>query len=523
MSDAPTSKHSDSLVAEVIALAESGDLALASKICVEILGSMQDTLELLADHALVPKTEDRQTSNVAPEVPYILALASLQSGDLDRAERCFAWVARDLPHQNEAPYMLTQVARARNDDFKAANVLRWFLDLFPDNSDEHVALGDIYFRFGRYGDALSHFRHAQELMPDNPEIRARIEASTPLTLTEFDPRALIESTSQRPKLAVFISDLPRWREAKLAQSLRRLGWNVVLLFRYSLRFAPEKYFDACYWYWTPDDALAAARAWKADIYHMFTQLNYETAEVVLRDRPGSVVVDPYDIFEGTFENEFYTALPRMLERRGKESAVLTCADGICSRDLMVQAPRHRLNLCTPSVFFPEFCWNDQTVKLSEKLHCRDGELHVVFGSSIVLKTSDGEYTYESYHWLAKILNENAVHFHIYPMIHPDELESLKREFSQLERDLPYFHLHEPVYGDEWLTELSQYDVGVCFTFADAAGMPKKITTDVGLNTGLGNKISDYLDAGLVMLTSTGGISGWLTSRYGFGEALTGKV
>ena len=55
------------------------------------------------------------------------------------------------------------------------------------------------------------------------------------------------------------------------------------------------------------------------------------------------------------------------------------------------------------------------------------------------------------------------------------------------------------------------------TFVDIAGVPKKITTDFGLTAGLAGKASDYLNTGLVTLSSPGGISGWLTFRYGFGE------
>lgn len=519
MSDALESENSDPLIAKIVALAESGDLNLASKICVDILGSMKETQPLLENHGPIFTSDNVQTSSVAAEVPFILGLASLQSGDLDRAERCFTWVVRALPNQVDAPLMLTKVIRARNDDFRTHDVLKWFLDHFPDNADEQTALGEIYFRFARYKDALTHFRHALELRPEDHHLSARIEFAARATLMDFDPRTRIQSASRQPRLAVFISDNNRWREAKLARGLREIGWNVVLLFRHPLRYAPEKYFDACYKYVTPDDALTAARSWNADIYHMFTQLNYETAELILRDKPGPVIVDPYDIFEDAFEDSFYASLPHMVKQRDMEGPVLTPTDGVCSRDLMYQAAKHRHNIGAPSLFFPEFCWNDLEVDPANKLHHRDGELHVVFGSSIVLKTDEGDYTFESYLWLAKILNENAIHFHIYPMIHPSEQEQLTRELLQLQDKMPYFHFHEPVFGDAWLTELSQYDVGVCFSFADEVGMPKKITTDAGMRVGLGGKVADYLDAGLVTLSNPGGMNGWLTKRCGFGECV----
>ena len=415
--------------------------------------------------------------------------------------------------------MLAQVALATKNDFMAADVLRWFLDHYPNNAKEQAALGEIYCRFGRFKDALPRFAQALEQRPENKLLQERIDFATRATCADFDPRTLIESSSRRPKLVVFISDSNRWREAKLARGLRALGWNVVLLFRYALRYEPEDYYDACYRYEDPEDALAAARTWNADIYHMFTQLNYETAEVVLSDKPGTVVIDPYDSFEGGFEDWFYETQPHRVEQREKEGAILAMADGICSRDLVVQTGRHRFSPQAPNAFYSDYCWNDPNLVLSDKLHCHDGELHVVFASSIMLKTKQGEFTYESYHWFAKILNENAIHFHIYPMIAPAEQAQLRREFSQLERDMPYFHFHEPIFGDAWLTELSQYDVGVCFSFVDAPGMPKKSLTDTAMKFGIGAKVTDYLDAGLVTLSSPGGLNGWIAKRYGFGECV----
>ena len=519
MTDKPTSGQPDPLVAQAIALAEGGDLDLASKICVRILSSTQEMQPLLARHESISTLEDPGKSSVTPEIPYILGLASFESGDLDLAWRCFTWVAHAVPHQSEAPYMLTRVARARNDDFTTVGVLKSFLDHFPDNADEQLALGEIFFRYGRFKDALTHFEQAFALRPKDQSLRERIDIAAPRAQTGFDPRSLIESSARRPKLAIFISDLTRWREAKLARGLREVGWNVVLVFRQPLRYAPEDYFDACYWYETPDDALATARTWKADIYHMFTQLNYDTAELVLHDRPGPVVVDPYDRFEGVFGDVFYESLPHMAEQRDKEGAVLSLADGMCNRDLMCQIVGERQKEGAPNVFFPEFCWNDRAVKLSDKLHHQDGKLHVVFASSMVAKTQEGDYTFDSFYWLAKILNENAIHFHIYPMTDPAEREQLSQDFSQLQRDMPFFHFHEPIFGDAWLEELSQYDVGVAFSLPDEEEVPENMYTTAASKSWYASKIADYLDAGLVLLTNPGSMVAWLAKRYRFGECV----
>ena len=107
MNDVTVSGQKDSLVSEAIALAESGNLAAASAICVDILQSAHEMRPLLGGGAALTTLDDTPTSptsSIVPEIPYILGLGSLQSDDLDRAWRCFEWVAREFPQQTEAPH-----------------------------------------------------------------------------------------------------------------------------------------------------------------------------------------------------------------------------------------------------------------------------------------------------------------------------------------------------------------------------------------------------------------------------------
>ena len=232
-----------------------------------------------------------------------------------------------------------------------------------------------------------------------------------------------------------------------------------------------------------------------------------------------LIIDCKDQLEGMFQETYFETRDHYVEQIPLERFALKNAHGICARSLMLQITKSNYPISAPTLFFPEYCWNSQNAEYSRKLSERDGELHVVYAGSVLMRTNDGEYAIESYRWLADILIANNIHYHIYPINGAGSQEDLREEFAALYPETPYFHFHEPVFGDAWLPELSQYDAGVAFCFPAAGDPSRNIITLAGSRRWYAGKAADYLDAGVVLLTSTDSLNGWLAKRYGFGEAV----
>ena len=265
-----------------------------------------------------------------------------------------------------------------------------------------------------------------------------------------------------------------------------------------------------------------AREFDATVFHVFCSQNYDASTALILNGIGPVVVDCYDQFHGMFNDSYFQTRPQFKEQVPLERFVLENADGVCCRNLMLQYAKPAYKISAPTLFYPEYCWNSKHPHRSVKLHEHDGELHVLYAGSVVLKTKDGAFTFESYHWLAEVLCQLNIHFHIYPTIDPAEFDEMLNEFTRMQREMHYFHYHEPVFGDEWLAELSQYDVGIAFSFPETEELPEKMFTTAASKSMYASKITDYLDAGVVTLTNSGCLLGWLTKRYGIGDCVDWK-
>ena len=513
-----------SQVEQAVTLVESGDWDLAAKICLPIWHRRRygdDDPFMLRDE---PDSPHRiaDEDEIPWEVPYIIGTAHLQGGEPDAAEFYFDWLSRAIPSLAEGLYMLGRVAVVRNDDWTAAQLFRRLLTKYPAHADGHRQLAESLLRLDQKQDALVHFRHALALQPSDGELIERVDEIE----KQLGIRDVVvipgQSTCRDAKTAVFISNYLGWREARLATALKSRGWKVVLLFRNDPIYHPSEYFDEYQHHKTPWEAVAYAQRYNASIYHVFCHQNYDTPTALMLNGIGPIIIDCKDQLEGMFHQHYFEDQPTRMEQIRLEQFALENADGICSRSLMPQIAKPAFEISAPTLFYPEFCWNEKDAEYSKKLSARDGDLHVVYAGTMLLKTEDGEYAVESYRWLAEILVANKIHYHIYPINGAGELHELRNDFAELERETPYFHFHEPVFGSEWLAELSQYDAGVAFCFPDEKGATRNIVTTAGASRWYAGKVADYLDVGAVLWTSADCLVGWLAERYGFGEAIDWK-
>lgn len=157
------------------------------------------------------------------------------------------------------------------------------------------------------------------------------------------------------KLVVFVSDVPRSREAKLAYGLQCAGWQVILLHREKLPFDAGRYGVVAYRYKDGAEAVAMARTYSPAVYHVFATWQFDIAAALIRQRPGKIVFDNYDMVAGMVKQSFATAQAAGI---ATEKFCLENADALCCRNIETQyAKRYMGYRYRKRLFFPEYCWN----------------------------------------------------------------------------------------------------------------------------------------------------------------------
>lgn len=309
------------------------------------------------------------------------------------------------------------------------------------------------------------------------------------------------------RLVVFVTHLPMGRELKLAQGLAALGYRLVLVCT-----APPAADTRCFERIHVTNNLAELARICASYaplsFHVFSSWQYQTALLLLRLRPGPVVLDIYDAFIGTCcpGSGWNGLVPQ-------EQLCLVNADGLCCRSLESQlARRQGCRFGGPRLFLPDGCWDTPPAGGIRK---RDDGLHVVYIGNLHL-TADPTHPMAVHPWLATELGRQGVHYHIYPSpknFDDAQVRALFDAHAGLLRANPYYHVHAPVAPERLIEELGQYHFGHVFLSRQIRGIDDGVYNDAKYATCMSNKIFDYIDAELVSLLPPNRLIAFLMRRY----------
>jgi len=192
---------------------------------------------------------------------------------------------------------------------------------------------------------------------------------------------------------------------------------------------------------------------------------------------GKKVFFPYDIvrfkYKNILRNKWYDFL---FERSNFKKA-----DAIIHK-----GPENELQGITskPSLQFLPYCEEEQFIHNKEK---QQG-IHLVY-VGLVYDTirTDGLPLIDNFIDFTK----QGFHVHIFP----SEYSRIEKQYQTIFDNNPLLYLHESIYGLELKKEISKYHYGLYFL--DFSDKIKPIWEQ----TVFGNKVSDYLEAGLPILTS----------------------
>lgn len=307
--------------------------------------------------------------------------------------------------------------------------------------------------------------------------------------------------AQQAKRVIFVSELPKIREAKLAYGLRQLGWEVILLHAKPLNANPSRFFDACYSFTSPQEVLDFIHSNDCRLIHLFCAVVDETALTLIREKPGVIIYDTIDVFDGMlyFRHDVMPAQRFCIEQ----------SDAIVARDLQIPYSCRFSGTKRPRdiLFFPEYCWDfppgehRHSLSFSSR-NLGNQEIHLVQAGWINVQAKAG--THQTYYDILSNFVMAGVHVHLYAhmMFQKENFTVEYGDFIQLGEKTGRAHLHDTLPFDQMPEELQQFHIGLSVVpQADLPGHSSRYPKNAAHFASCGSaRNTDYLDAGLPILS-----------------------
>jgi hypothetical protein len=301
---------------------------------------------------------------------------------------------------------------------------------------------------------------------------------------------------------VFVSEVPRIREAKIAYGLRKAGWTVTLLYKANPNYHVAHYFDVAKRYVRPEEALAEASTLKPVVFHLFAVSGDLSSTFMINEALGPSVFDTTDLLETTYRGNA-KGLEEVRDQINMQAYGLRAADGYCARDLQYKYAHRLLNYQVGGrpIFFPEYCWGNAIPPTPEEADPRRPIRCVQAGNLGIEKFGGAD---EGYLRIAERFAEQKVALHIFPnwiyyRSTDQDFASIFSEHFELMRKTPYFELHRPLPVDKLVERLRTYDFGVNMSWIEVGATG---AFDPGFRPYcMSARVFDYLDAGLPVVLS----------------------
>ncbi|MCU7495316.1 MAG: hypothetical protein HF314_05745 [Ignavibacteria bacterium] len=305
------------------------------------------------------------------------------------------------------------------------------------------------------------------------------------------------------------------RVSKLALMLRSRNIDVILI--HHDQFPPEDpgLFTEIHEYCYLDQVLGIIKdLYPGNLFHVFSSWHLYVAYELIKDKPGRIIFDNYDCLKGFINDEFLDReYPHVLEA---ERFCLENADALCCRNMETQYLKRQFNykFRFKRLYMPDGCSSSKTRNESSRAHHKGG---YVFAGGMLSGKMD---FFDNWHCQVGLhLSKAKLHYHIYPSNSiSEEYKGRLADFINRYSEAAYFHIHEPLPYSDLMDELTEYKYGMYFVKVD-----KVVETPVRQFYGWGNKLYDYLEAGLLTISDSpqGAFMSWIIRRYKMGRIVNG--
>lgn len=335
------------------------------------------------------------------------------------------------------------------------------------------------------------------------------------TLYKLSSRRVIESDGSKLEHILFVTEDPRIDIIRFYTAQKK-----VIKAKYSL-LIPHSKLDSLYIEAGFDQVIFYRNHWDfrkkleringIDIVHGFTRRCF-VINIILKEHKLPVIVNAKD----TSVNSHGINPPHwyLKEEVPAEKYCFQNVQAIVSESLEVSNAYRLFGIKekTKRIYFPNYCEGQKNQSNKEKIS--DSEIHLVYVGSIRGSQDDPkEHGNIQMHWLIRTLNEQKIHFHVYP--NPGMNRVVYEEYFEMDKNFDYFHMHESLKPSELIQEIKKYHYGVIpFYNEDTNRSPMKRYYSTSL------KLFNYSEAGLpVLISNDMGHQRWVLERYGMAIGL----
>lgn len=216
--------------------------------------------------------------------------------------------------------------------------------------------------------------------------------------------------------------------------------------------------------------------------------------LLLGNKSLSKIYFPYDIAYFRYKN--YRRYP-WFERISEKYNFKNC-DGIIHKgpeDELKYLPEEFEAMKKPALQFLPYCDEDSFIPIDDeffdrKLSKKDGKIHLVYVGGVYHNHPPHFNTIDVF----RRIIDQGLHLHVYAT----NFEKIKKEkdYNELKKT-GLFHLHRPIYGEQFHREISKCDWGIYIFYRNF-----KIKRKIPVDNAFGNKISSYIEAGLPVISNS---------------------
>lgn len=291
------------------------------------------------------------------------------------------------------------------------------------------------------------------------------------------------------------------RPAKIALSLKLLGYNVILLYCKNSS-TTDTYFKDCFSTIikinNSNQLHNLIKHHKVKFIHVFSLCTDPLALNLVKNKSISIIYDYKDIFEGLIN------IPSTKYIHKNQEYLIRNSDYICNRDLQIidyQRIKGLTNL--NKYFYPDLVWPNTNLENNEiEDNFIKEPIKLVLIGNFIIEKLQPEWSGQGYLHIFEILIRQGFEIHLYATNSNSKSKYDFSDYINLSIQTKKLIIHDQLEINKLNCDLIKYDFGILLPQFLHTKYTNRYVGDTHLRTTIPTRIMDYIGAGLPILFSS---------------------